>query len=75
METFKFKTNIKCGGCVAGLTPHLDRIAGVKNWEVALQHPDRILTVEADTDLNENVITAALAQAGFTAVKINSNWR
>ena len=47
METLKFKTNIKCTGCLGKVTPHLDSAEGVESWEVDLENPDRILTVNS----------------------------
>ena len=66
METLKFKTNIKCSGCVAKVTPELNRVAGEHNWEVDTQDPGKILTVKtAEADSND--IIMAVKMAGFTA--------
>lgn len=65
MKTIRFNTNIKCGGCVAGVTPFLDEAAGKGNWQVDLQSPDRVLTVQ--TEASEAEISRAVAAAGFTA--------
>ena len=46
MNTIKFKTNIKCGGCVATVTPFLNGDENVENWTVDLESADRILKVE-----------------------------
>jgi copper chaperone len=45
METLKFKTNIKCGGCVATVTPYLNKFSDIEKWEVDTQNPDKILTI------------------------------
>ena len=50
METKKFKTNIKCTGCVATVTPFLDEAVGERQWEVDLTDPSRILTVKTEAD-------------------------
>lgn len=68
MDTLKFKTNIKCTGCLATVTPHLNTAAGENNWQVNLEDPQRILTVESDR--TENDIIAAVKEAGFEAEKI-----
>ncbi|HEV7347506.1 hypothetical protein [Telluribacter sp.] len=65
METLKFKTNIKCGGCIATVMPHLNADEAIKNWEVDLQSPDRILTV--DTDKSADEVAELVKEAGFTA--------
>ena len=69
MDKFQFKTNIKCGGCVAQVTPHLNELEGVRSWEVNIQNPDKILTVIAD-GAKANSIKEAVTQAGFKAEKL-----
>jgi copper chaperone len=69
METLKFKTTLKCSGCVAAIKPKMDQLKSVENWEVDLTQPVKILTVEG-TDLNEKELIDTLKQAGFEATKI-----
>jgi hypothetical protein len=45
MET-KFKTNIKCDGCIAKVTPALNETVGQGNWNVDLQNPNKVLTIQ-----------------------------
>jgi copper chaperone len=67
METLKFKTNIKCAGCIATVTPHLENLNGVKgNWEVDIVNPEKILTVKRDT-VKPDEIKKALKKAGYLA--------
>lgn len=47
----KFKTNIKCDGCIATVTPVLDQAVGAGNWQVDLNDPMRILTLPDGIDL------------------------
>ena len=47
METLKFKTNIKCSGCIATVTPFLNKTVGAENWQVDIQAPEKTLTVQA----------------------------
>ena len=68
MDTLKFKTNIKCTGCLATVTPHLNEAAGENNWQVDLDNPQKILTVETNKDDSE--IISAIKKAGFEAEKI-----
>ncbi|MDH7461114.1 cation transporter [Chitinophagaceae bacterium 26-R-25] len=63
MNTFKFKTNINCSGCVAAVTPALNEVAGKDNWNVDTQNPSKILTVT--TDLPGEKITTAVINAGY----------
>lgn len=64
METFQFKTNINCSGCVAKVTPELNETKGICNWNVDTNNPGKILTVETDTASKEQVIEA-VKKAGF----------
>ena len=68
---FKFKTNINCMGCIAKVTPTLDKISEIENWEVDIRNKDKVLTVETQS-LNQNEIITAVENAGFKIEKINS---
>jgi copper chaperone CopZ len=70
MKTLKFKTNIKCAGCLAKVTPNLNETAGEDNWEVDIKTPEKILTVASD-GVDENTIVSAVKEAGFNAERIN----
>jgi copper chaperone len=63
----KLKTNVKCGACVASITPEMDKIAPGR-WKVDLTHPDRILEVEAP--ISEEAVKSALQQAGYLGESI-----
>lgn len=67
METLKFKTNIKCGGCIATVTPFLNNIPEISKWEVDINNPEKILTVEANEQLDAETVVATLEKAGYTA--------
>jgi copper chaperone len=68
MKSLKFKTNIKCEGCVANVTPHLDAAVGEENWQVDTTSPLKILTVEA---LSEQSVIDAVQKAGFKIEKVD----
>jgi copper chaperone len=67
METLKFKTNIKCGGCIAAVTPALENLNGVEKWDVDTANPDKILTVETDSGLKAEQVVSALKTKGYSA--------
>jgi copper chaperone CopZ len=69
MKTVQFKTNIKCSGCIAKVTPELNKAVGQDNWEVDLQTMDKVLTVSVE-GLNETSIQEAVEKAGYKAEKI-----
>ncbi|EKB50083.1 heavy-metal-associated domain-containing protein [Cecembia lonarensis] len=69
MKKIQFKTNVKCGACVAAITLEMDKV--VPNaWKVDLSHPERILTVEGDVE--EETIQLALEKAGYKGESIDA---
>lgn len=68
MSTTKFKTTIKCSGCIAKATPHLNEAVGESNWNVDINNPSKVLTVNGEAD--EKKIIQTLEKAGFKAEKI-----
>jgi len=71
MET-KFKTNIKCDGCIAIVTPALNETVGQNNWSVDLQNPAKILTIKNEA-VKKNEVIEALQKAGYKAEVITGN--
>ena len=71
MEILKFKTNVNCGGCIATITPHLNRLNGLDKWRVDTSNPLKILTAEV-SGLNPEVIVETLKEAGYKADLIAS---
>jgi hypothetical protein len=67
METLKFKTTIKCSGCISKATPFLNNKLGEDNWEVDVQNPDKILTVMADKPVTKDEVIQTVQEAGFKA--------
>ncbi|MDX5479822.1 heavy metal transport/detoxification protein [Fontibacter flavus] len=67
MKKIQLKTNVKCGACVAAITPEMDKVAA-GSWQVDLTHPDRILTVEGE--ISEDVIVKALETSGYKGESI-----
>lgn len=66
MNTYQFKTNIKCGGCIAAVTPHLNSNKEIEKWEVDLASPDKMLTVHTKS-LDENAVQKLVKAAGYEA--------
>jgi copper chaperone len=69
MATYKFKTSIKCNGCIQTITPFLNNAGGIEHWEVDLNSPDRILTVET-FNLTEAEVKEIINKAGYTAESV-----
>ncbi|WP_352421826.1 heavy-metal-associated domain-containing protein [Proteiniphilum sp.] len=68
METkeLQFKTTINCGGCVSRVKPGLDNAEGMRSWNVDIDNPDKILTVQSEGITADQVI-AIVQSKGFTA--------
>ena len=69
MKTLKFKTNIKCGGCIAAVTPFLNGAQGIESWEVDITKDEKPLTVT--TDLDAPSVQEIVKKAGYQAEPIN----
>jgi hypothetical protein len=61
--TRTFKTNLRCGSCVAAIQPYLDAEPRISRWEVDLGDPDKPLTVHGDAPAE--AVRAAIAQGGY----------
>ena len=68
MSEKKFKTTIKCSGCVDKVTPYLNEAVGAGNWEVDLNSIVKVLTVHNDTE--ESKVIKAMEKAGYRAEEI-----
>ncbi|WP_017732697.1 heavy-metal-associated domain-containing protein [Nafulsella turpanensis] len=66
MSTYKFKTNINCGNCVAKVTPELNELQGLDEWKVDTSDKDKTLTASGK-DLDQDQVMQAVKRAGFTA--------
>jgi copper chaperone CopZ len=71
METLKFKTTIKCMGCVEQVTPHLNEAVGENNWEVDVKNPDKVLTIHKTKDVSPAEVINAVISAGYKAEQQN----
>ncbi len=68
MEKMQFKTNINCNNCVRSVTGFINEVEGLQKWEVDIENPDKILTVEGDFD--EAAVVEAVEDAGFDIDKV-----
>jgi len=70
METLNFKTNIKCSGCVAAVTPFLNDIEQLDGWNVDTDSADKILTVQTTDNRIGKEVQKAIERAGYKAEPI-----
>lgn len=68
METLKFKTTLKCNGCVNTVKPFLEEANNISSWSVDLESPDRVLTVESEGNADE--VVELLKEAGYKAEEV-----
>jgi copper chaperone len=70
MKILKFKTNINCNNCIAAVSPHLFSAVEIKEWNVDITNPQKILTVSGENITPEYVIDT-IKSAGYKAEIIN----
>ena len=70
MKTLRFKTSIKCNGCLISVRSQLNAIIGIQGWDVDLNSPDNLLSVQCMEDLTD-MIKTAVENAGHTISKID----
>ena len=68
MATIKFKTNAKCGGCVAAIGAKLNTLMASDDWSIDLADPNKVLEVKVD--LAPAIVIAAVKEAGFKAEQL-----
>lgn len=64
METLRFKTSLKCGGCIKAITPGLESLNNIETWSVDLENPDRVLEIKVLEDISDQVIES-VKKAGY----------
>ncbi|MEN9692822.1 MAG: hypothetical protein RLZZ330_466 [Actinomycetota bacterium] len=67
MSTTKIKVSgMTCGHCVQSVTEELEALAGVTAVNVVLESGE--VTIESESDLNPNEVSAAVKEAGYEVV-------
>lgn len=64
MKILTFTSNIACNECVSKVKPFLDELEGVIKWEVDIENPQKILTVQSN-ELSADQIQEAVIKAGY----------
>jgi copper chaperone len=68
MVTTRFKTNAKCGGCVAAIGAKLNTLMASDDWSINLADPDKVLEVRVD--IAPATVITAVKEAGFKAEQL-----
>ena len=64
MSTTQYPTDLKCQSCVNKIGPVLDQDEGIDSWSVALDSPEKTLTVEG-SDIGKDHVNQLLESVGF----------
>lgn len=72
MKTLDFKTNLTSDEAVAAVTPALNDIEQIDGWNVATNHPDKLLTVQTTDNRITDLVLRAVAQAGYRAEPVGA---
>lgn len=68
MKKAQFKTNINCNNCIRSVTGFINDVEGINKWEVDIENPDKILTVEGDFEIE--ALIEAVEDAGYDATEV-----
>ena len=73
MQTLRFKSSLKCNGCVNAIKPGMDAINGIKRWRVFLDVQDKTIEVDLGDSNSEEIaktVTEAVTKAGYKIERI-----
>ena len=70
MKSYKFRTNINCGGCINSVTPYLNELKDAE-WTVDTDDKRKVLEVKTNT-LSEEDIIDKVHEAGYEAQPLKS---
>ncbi|WP_430611789.1 heavy-metal-associated domain-containing protein [Flavobacterium sp. JP2137] len=63
-KKFQFKTNINCSSCVSKVTPFLNEVEGIGQWDVDTTDRYKVLTVVSN-GISEQEVVETVLKAGF----------
>lgn len=72
MKTYKFKTNINCGGCISTVSPYLDQLSEAE-WKVDTNDKRKVLEVKSD-NVSEGDIISKVQEAGYEIEPLKSGF-
>lgn len=71
MNILKFKTNIKCTGCLSKVSPSLNEKIGQGNWDVDIMTLKKTLTVHVPEGVTPADVVQTVKTAGFEAEQLS----
>lgn len=73
MQTLRFKTSLKCNGCIDAIKLGMDTISGIKTWRVFLDVQEKTLEVDLDDSNTEEIadtVAETVTKAGYSIERI-----
>lgn len=70
MQSLRFKSSLKCAGCVHAIKPFMERINGIVLWNVDLTSPDKTIDVVSTVANKKEIVEEiqnAVRAAGYKA--------
>ena len=67
-KNMKFRTNLKCDGCIKTVAPFLNALPSIEKWSVDLGKKESFLNIEGD--VKEKDIVSALEEAGYKGERV-----
>lgn len=64
MKTLKFKTTVKCAGCVDNIKSDFNNNENIDSWDVDIKNDMKILTVTGE-NITEEEIENLLKKSGY----------
>ena len=69
MEKFVLKTDLSCPHCIKKVEPVLKSTIGIEDYNIDLEHPEKLLTISSEGVNIESVI-AGFKEVGYRAERI-----
>ncbi len=69
MEKVVLKTDLSCKHCVMKVEPVLKTEAGIVDYSIDLEHPDKLVTISSE-GANINSVITRFNKAGYKAEKV-----
>ena len=72
MKRLRFKSSLKCNGCINAIKPGMEAIDDINAWRVFLDVEDKIIEVETngDEETIANSVQEVITKAGYTIEKL-----
>ena len=72
METIILKTDLHCTGCIQTIEPILIADASIKEFDIQIDHPDKLITLKAH-GLNKESLIKQIRESGYSAEEYHDN--